>query len=150
MLEKYTFRCKDCGSKKFVKEGDNVYVCAYCGYREIVNFSDKKKTESEDEPVKNEEVALQQNESSEKPSDENKSSGNSKSILSVIFNIDFFKMLICILCGMFGVHKFIEGKIIWGLIYFFTLGLFLMGYIVDIIVSILRYIQSVITGLKNL
>jgi len=42
-------------------------------------------------------------------------------------------LLLCIFLGWLGVHKFYEGKLITGLIYLFTLGLFGIGWFVDII-----------------
>lgn len=42
-------------------------------------------------------------------------------------------LLIVILGGLFGVHKFLEGNIKMGLLYLFTGGLFGIGWIVDII-----------------
>nr|WP_313339992.1 TM2 domain-containing protein [Sedimentibacter sp.] len=42
-------------------------------------------------------------------------------------------LLLCIFLGWLGAHKFYEGKLIIGLIYLFTLGLFGIGWLVDII-----------------
>ena len=39
----------------------------------------------------------------------------------------------CILGGMFGIHQFYVGRIGRGLLYFFTGGLFCIGWIADII-----------------
>jgi TM2 domain-containing membrane protein YozV len=33
--------------------------------------------------------------------------------------------------GFFGIHKFYLGKTAWGLIYFFTGGLFFFGWLID-------------------
>lgn len=41
-------------------------------------------------------------------------------------------LLLCIFLGFFGIHKFYEGKNALGVIYLFTLGLFGIGWIVDI------------------
>lgn len=43
--------------------------------------------------------------------------------------VDFF---LCLFLGYFGVHKFYEGKIGIGIIYLFTLGLFGIGWVIDI------------------
>ena len=45
-------------------------------------------------------------------------------------NVD---LLICIFAGYFGAHKFYEGKTGKGILYLFTAGLFLIGWISDII-----------------
>lgn len=42
-------------------------------------------------------------------------------------------LLLCIFLGGFGAHKFYEGKIGMGILYIFTLGLFGVGWIIDII-----------------
>lgn len=42
-------------------------------------------------------------------------------------------LTLCILFGYFGAHKFYEGKTGMGILYLFTLGLFGIGWIVDII-----------------
>lgn len=42
-------------------------------------------------------------------------------------------LLLCIFFGWLGVHKFYEGKIGIGILYIFTLGLFGIGWIIDII-----------------
>ena len=39
---------------------------------------------------------------------------------------------LCLFLGFLGAHKFYEGKIGTGLLYMFTLGAFLIGWIVDI------------------
>ncbi|HCS94121.1 MAG TPA: hypothetical protein DIV38_00085 [Clostridiales bacterium] len=39
--------------------------------------------------------------------------------------------VVCLCFGMIGVHRFMEGKIVTGLLWMFTGGLFFVGYIVD-------------------
>lgn len=43
-------------------------------------------------------------------------------------------LFLCLFLGYFGVHKFYEGKIAMGLLYLFTIGLFGIGVIVDILI----------------
>lgn len=43
--------------------------------------------------------------------------------------VSFF---LCFFLGIFGAHKFYEGKILMGFVYLFTLGLFFIGWIIDI------------------
>ncbi len=45
---------------------------------------------------------------------------------------------LCLLFGEFGIHKFYEGKILGGIIYLFTFGLFGFGWIIDIIAILLK------------
>lgn len=49
--------------------------------------------------------------------------------------ISFF---LCLFLGVLGIHKFYEGKIIFGIIYFCTGGIFGIGVIVDLILLILK------------
>ena len=41
-------------------------------------------------------------------------------------------LLLCIFGGLFGLHYFYVGKIGKGLLYLFTCGLFMFGWIIDI------------------
>lgn len=41
-------------------------------------------------------------------------------------------LLLCLLLGPFGAHKFYEGKNVMGVIYLFTVGLFGIGWVIDI------------------
>lgn len=41
-------------------------------------------------------------------------------------------LLLCIFGGLFGLHYFYVGKIGKGLLYLFTCGLFMIGWIIDI------------------
>ena len=41
--------------------------------------------------------------------------------------------VLCLFLGVFGAHKFYEGKILMGVIYIFTGGLLLIGCIIDLI-----------------
>lgn len=43
-------------------------------------------------------------------------------------------LILCIFFGYFGTHKFYEGKVGLGILYLFTLGIFCIGWIVDIII----------------
>ncbi len=41
--------------------------------------------------------------------------------------------LLCLFFGPFGIHKFYEGKILLGIVYIFTCGIFGIGVIVDLV-----------------
>lgn len=50
----------------------------------------------------------------------------------------WISLLLCVFLGMFGGHKFYEGKIGLGILYIFTLGLFGIGIVVDFIVILCK------------
>lgn len=45
---------------------------------------------------------------------------------------------LCLIGGMFGLHKFYEGKIIMGILYLFTAGLFFVGWLIDLFVILTK------------
>ena len=45
--------------------------------------------------------------------------------------VSFF---LCLFLGVFGAHKFYEGRVLLGVLYIFTGGLFGIGIIIDLIV----------------
>lgn len=47
-------------------------------------------------------------------------------------------LLLCIFLGYIGAHKFYEGKILLGLVYLCTVGLFGIGWLLDIISLIFK------------
>lgn len=46
--------------------------------------------------------------------------------------------LLCLFLGVFGAHKFYEGKIGMGILYLFTMGLFGIGVVIDLIRLLLK------------
>lgn len=45
---------------------------------------------------------------------------------------------LCLFLGILGVHKFYEGKVVLGIVYLFTGGLFGIGWIIDTIVLLFK------------
>lgn len=45
--------------------------------------------------------------------------------------VSFF---LCLFLGVFGAHKFYEGRILLGILYIFTGGLFGIGVIIDLVI----------------
>lgn len=45
--------------------------------------------------------------------------------------VSFF---LCLFLGVFGAHKFYEGRVLLGVLYIFTGGLFGIGVIIDLVV----------------
>lgn len=47
-------------------------------------------------------------------------------------------LLLCFFLGVLGIHKFYEGKILLGIVYLFTLGLFGFGVLIDFVVLLFK------------
>ena len=47
-------------------------------------------------------------------------------------------LLLCIFLGFFGAHKFYEGRMLLGIVYLFTAGLFGIGWFIDIFVLLFK------------
>lgn len=47
-------------------------------------------------------------------------------------------LVLCIFLGWLGVHKFYEGKVVMGFIYLFTMGLFGLGWLCDIVILAMK------------
>lgn len=52
-------------------------------------------------------------------------------------------LVLCVLLGYFGVHRFYVGKFVTGVIWLLTGGLFGIGYIVDIVMIAMGYFTDV-------
>ena len=114
-MEVYKFKCKNCGSTSAEKIDDSTYRCNYCGNEEKIIVKQKEK---EEKPEEKQENIFQ------KTAEKFNSMEKGKQKTLVMF-------LLCLLVGIFGVHKFIEGKILAGIIYFFTGGFFVIGWLID-------------------
>lgn len=47
-------------------------------------------------------------------------------------------LLLCLFLGVFGAHKFYEGKYLLGIVYLFTVGFFGIGWFIDIIILLFK------------
>lgn len=47
-------------------------------------------------------------------------------------------LLLCVFLGYFGAHKFYEGKILLGLVYICTVGIFGIGWLIDCILILFK------------
>lgn len=52
------------------------------------------------------------------------------------------KFLVCLLGGWFGLHKFMEKKTWQGVLYLCTIGLFLIGWFVDCIIYLVKWLNE--------
>lgn len=116
--------CENCGARAFIEQ-DGAYVCTYCDSRcanhaaiaeQEVHFNDTFAPEPEYKVAEAEPVYS------------GVQTGRRKNKWIALILWFFF--------GVYGGHKFYEGKIIMGLVYFFTAGLFGIGWIVDLFILV--------------
>ena len=120
-MKVYKFKCKNCGSNKYQKLDKTTYKCSYCGNTEEVFIQEEKKPE----PVAPVEPII----------DEHEEEGTIVFTKRGAKRINTWKLVLVIACffgGYFGLHRFMQGKIITGLLWMFTGGLFGIGYILDL------------------
>ena len=115
-----TEKCMHCGFPIYLEVAGKIppVECPYCGtrnpgYRHICTNCGAQLPEAV-----NEQAQVIQHETTANP-------GKLKSRAVAL--------LLCILFGPFGAHKFYEGKTTMGLVYLFTFGLFGIGWLVDIV-----------------
>ena len=102
--------CKECGKKIDRK----AVFCPYCGCM-VENIQ-----------VQQPQIVI------------NNSNQNVNNSLSKHAKDKWIAFILCFLLGYFGAHKFYEGKVGMGLLYFFTAGLFGIGWLIDCIVILCK------------
>lgn len=100
--------CENCGSKIVI----DAVICPKCG----TQLEELKTEENRSSP----QVIINNNMSNAKQCDK------------------WIALLLCIFLGVFGGHKFYEGKAGLGILYIFTAGLFGIGVFVDFIVILCK------------
>lgn len=126
-MKVYKFKCDSCGSKRCIKVDDG-YKCEYCGSIQDVIMPSAPEIK---EPEINDNVETEYQENTQL-------NVRQKSIL--------IRLIICLFAGYFGVHKFLEGRILVGIIYAFTGGLFGVGIFIDTVRYILKLVESKHSG----
>ena len=126
-MKVYKFKCDSCGSKNYEKTKDG-YKCEYCGSIQDV--------------IMPPEPEIKEPEVNEPDFDGNDIQLNSIKDLSGRQRSILIRLIICLFAGYLGVHKFLEGKILTGIIYAFTGGLFGVGVFIDVIRYIIKLVES--------
>ncbi len=107
-------KCNSCGAP--VENGK----CTYCG-----------KTFTNEEMIKQ---AWEENRNTNESSDKTGWNVAPPSIIKSKRIDKNVALLLCIFLGYLGMHKFYEGKVGMGILYIFTMGLFGIGWVLDIII----------------
>ena len=98
--------CKFCGEKI----PEDAVMCTHCG-RQV----EELKGSQPQVVVNNTNTNVNKNINSNKGGAKNK----------------WVALILCIFLGIFGAHKFYEGKILLGIVYLFTMGFFGIGLVID-------------------
>lgn len=102
--------CKHCGSKIPV----DAILCTSCG-RQVEEINSAVNTQPN--------IVINNSNMNSNVNNVNTGSGKPKN--------KWVALVLCILLGFFGGHKFYEGKVGMGILYIFTGGLFCIGVIID-------------------
>lgn len=110
--------CKYCGAKIPM----DAVVCTFCGRQVEMLQSQQQPVIINNSTTQNASPIINQNTAM--------NMGNPKSKLVAI--------LLCFFLGEFGVHRFYEGKVGTGILWMLTLGLFGIGWLVDLIILLFK------------
>lgn len=113
--ENYTKFCKHCGGKI---PADAV-LCTLCG-RQVEEFSQQSAPQPQ--------IVI---------NNEN-NNVNNNAMFGARAKNKWVAFCLCFFLGFFGAHKFYEGKTSTGILYLCTVGLFGIGWIVDLIAILLK------------
>ena len=112
-MKVYKFKCSCCGSTKSKKLDEHTYECIYCGNTEQIIQEKVEKIIIKETPAED---------------TKSKIAEKKEALTSALINV-----IIVVCLGVFGVHKFLKGKILLGIIYICTYGLFGVGLFIDAI-----------------
>jgi len=104
--------CKHCGGKIPV----DAVVCTLCG-RQVEDFKQSS--------IQQPNVVINNS--------NNNSNINAGGMNGGRVKDKWVALLLCIFLGVFGGHKFYEGKVLLGIVYLFTAGLFGIGVFIDFV-----------------
>lgn len=111
--------CKHCGGK--ISEA--AVICPLCGCQ----VEDMKHAEQPNIVINNSNANTNSN-----------VNANIVGALGIRMRNKWVALILCILLGYVGAHKFYEGRIGTGLLYLFTFGLFGIGWLVDCIILLFK------------
>ena len=151
-MEIYKFRCKNCGSSRCDRINETTLKCVYCGEIEEIIYETKKQS-TQQKTAKDEEIIQTSTQKQQEdieikrvPHKERKDFSSSEPAKKDNKNLSkaAIRFIVCIFLGWFGVHRFMEGKIISGIIYACSMGLFYIGWGIDAIINLCRLISEAI------
>lgn len=136
-MEIYRFKCKCCGATRYKKPTKNIYRCLYCG-EEVEVY---RKSETEQQPVQpavQPAVQPEQTVSVAQTQPEKKTSRPAPRLNTH----NLLLLILCVAGGWLGIHKFMQGKIFWGLVYLFTGGVMGIGVFIDTMIHLIDFAKD--------
>ena len=109
--------CKHCG-EKIVKDA---VICNYCG-RQVEELKGAKESGN---------IVINNSQQQQQQQQQQQFAQPNPQMLGMKLVEKNMALILCLLLGWLGAHKFYEGKTVLGIIYFFTGGLFLIGVVID-------------------
>ncbi len=127
-------RCKNCGSGLQMNENDKEVTCKYCN----TTF----KFDDEIQHIKYDEMEQAGYDFEIGKIRAQQDNDNSTSSYKPCCNEPIADFLIVFMLGMLGVHKFMKNQVGLGVLYLFTGGIFGIGWIIDVIQSLIYLSNS--------
>ena len=135
-----SFTCPHCGATLSIEQGKRKAVCEYCDSEIIIPGVSSE--------TSREEVRSEPEQESRRESTYSYGGQNGGPQRGTVYTQSYqasgaspksrmVALLLLIFLGVFGVHRFYVGKTGTGLLYFFTVGLFGIGYCVDLILIVI-------------
>ena len=134
VMKVYKFKCKNCGATSYDKVGSSTYKCKYCGNTEEV-FTKNERDENQDNEIEELKGVIQELTDAQRTAVHEY---NDHMVKSALVNF-----LICLFVGYLGIHRFIEGKYISGVLYLCTVGLFGIGVGFDCLIRLIKLISAI-------
>ena len=135
-----SFTCPHCGATLTIEQGKRKAVCEYCD-SEIIIPGVSSETSREEVRSEPEQESRRENTYSYGGQTAGQHNGANYYQRNTISGASpksrMVALLLLVFLGLFGVHRFYVGKIGTGLLYFFTVGLFGVGYCVDLILIVI-------------
>lgn len=107
--------CEFCGNKVHIE----AVICPKCG-RQLEKMKTEEDSNHAQVVINNNNTVNNVNQSHKKECDK------------------WISLALCMLLGVFGAHKFYEGKTGLGILYLFTAGFFIIGCVIDAIVILCK------------
>lgn len=114
--------CKFCGAQI----DEEAIICTSCGKQ-------VEQLQQAAAPAQTPNIVINNSNSSVNTNTNTNTNANANMMMGGRLRNKWVALDLCIFLGYFGAHKFYEGKIGMGILYFFTFGLLGIGWILDII-----------------